>query len=120
MKHIHEVAGNVLLVVNLPDHLTDIHTTGAIWKNFMIAARINKNNGGRLLLNLSTDSDWWKTRCMKQAQEEFCFRAAEITWCTYGIESQGHLVDTRSSIASDCEFLLGNCLLYTSPSPRDS
>ena len=44
---------------------------------------------------------------MKQAQEEFCFRAAEIAGCTYGIESQGHLVDTRSSIASDCEFLLG-------------
>ena len=44
---------------------------------------------------------------MKQAQEEFCFRAAEITWCTYGIESQGHFVDTRSSIASDCEYLLG-------------
>ena len=49
MKHIHEVAGNVLLVVNLPDHLNDITLTGAIWKNFMIAARINRNqkaNGG--------------------------------------------------------------------------
>ena len=44
---------------------------------------------------------------MKQAQEEFCFRMAEITWCTYGVESQGHLVDTRSSIASDGELLLG-------------
>ena len=58
-------------------------------------------------MNLPTDSEWWATRCMKQAQDEICFRMAEITWCTYGIESQGHLVDTRSSIASDCEFLLG-------------
>ena len=32
---------------------------------------------------------------------------AEITWCTYGIESPGHLVHTRSSSASDCEFLFG-------------
>ena len=107
MKHVHEVSGNVLLVVNLPDHSTDITETGAIWKNFMIAARINQNNGGRLLLNLPTESNWWSTRCMKKAQEELCFRMDEITWCSYGIASQGHLVDTRSSIASDCEFLLG-------------
>ena len=107
MKHVHEVAGNVLLVVNLPDHSTDITETGAIWKNFMIAARINQNNGGSLLLNLPTESNWWSTRCMKKAQEELCFRMDEITWCSYGIASQGHLVDTRSSIASDCEFLLG-------------
>ena len=52
------------------DHLTDITETGAIWKNFMIAARINQNNGGSLLLNLPTESTWWSTRCMKKAQEE--------------------------------------------------
>jgi len=112
MKHIHEMAGNVLLVVNLPDHLTDVTTTGAIWTNLMIAARINRNNGGSLLLNLPTESEcqWWSTRDMKKAkkaQGEFCFRTAEFAWCTYGVEPCGHLVDTRSSIASDCEFLLG-------------
>ena len=107
MKYVHEVAGNVLLVVNLPDYSTDITETGAIWKNFMIAARINQNNGGSLLLNLPAESNWWSTRCMKKAQEELCFRTDELTWCSYGIESQGHLVDTQSSIASDCEFLLG-------------
>ena len=107
MKHVHEVSGNVLLVVNLPDYSMDITESGAIWKNFMIAARINQNNGGRLLLNLPTESNWWSTRCMKKAQEELCFRMDEIAWCSYGIASQGHLVDTRSSIASDCEFLLG-------------
>ena len=56
MNHIHEVAGNVLLVVNLPDHLTDINLTGAIWKNFMIAARISRSHGGSLFPNLPTAS----------------------------------------------------------------
>ena len=82
MKQVHEVAGNVLLVVNLPDHSTDITETGAIWKNFMIAARINQNYGGSLLLNLPTESNWWSTRCMKKAQEELCFRMNELTWCS--------------------------------------
>ena len=50
------MGGNVLLVVNLPDHLTDITTTGAIWKNVMIAARINQNNGGNLLFYTFYDS----------------------------------------------------------------
>ena len=79
MKHVHEVSGNVLLVVNLPDHSMDITESGAIWKNFMIAARINQNNGGSLLLNLPTDSNWWSTRCMKKAQEELCFRMDELS-----------------------------------------
>ena len=43
---------------------------------------------------------------MVGAREEFCSQITEAAWCSYGVESKGHLVDTRSSLASDREFLL--------------
>ena len=101
-----DTTSNVLLAVTMR-HMPNIEKDSSMWNNLVANARMNKRNGGKLIIVMDAKSRLWQTTAMEKLCDEFGMLIKLADLCQVGMTDQNLLTDAKVAFLTDEPYLGG-------------
>ena len=96
----------MLLAVTMR-HMPNIEKDSGMWNNLVAIARMNKRNGGKLIIIMDAKSQLWQTTAMDKLCDEFGMLVKLADMCQVGMTDQNHLTDAKVAFTTNDPYLEG-------------